>query len=73
MGVLFTIYACEESLKPLQRIKYYLHRIDRDKRNRNLHNSVVNFSSQLLNEKLSFNTNGFFDINFDFLKGVPGD
>lgn len=70
MGILVTIYSCEMSLKPLARIKYYLHKIQRRPADKGIHRSIVRFSQQILSQKLVFNTNGFFDVNFDFLKGI---
>lgn len=70
MGLLSIMYSCEEALKPINTIKFYLHRIDRDRKNVDLHRIIVNFSTQILSERIHFDVNGFFDINFDLLKSV---
>lgn len=70
MGLLVVMYSCEEALKPLLTIKYHLHRIERDKQNLYLHRAIVNYSTQMLQQPICFSTRGFFNINFDLLKGV---
>lgn len=69
-SLIATIYECEQALKPVRRIVYHLHRVERHPKNLLLHREIMRLSHQLLHQRINWNARRLININFQLLKGV---
>lgn len=65
-----TIFECEQALKPMRKIIYHLHRVERHPKNLLLHREIMRLSYQLKHQQIQWNARRFIEINFKLLKGV---
>lgn len=69
-SLIATIYECEQALRPMRRIAYHLHRVERHPENLVLHREIMRLSYQLRHQQIQWKARRLIDINFKLLKGV---